>query len=190
MTPSSEYARQNAVRTFAFGMALPTQRSGITSIKTLRDRCHVDEDTGCWHWGFATCADGSPTAWFPPLKRRVTLGTIIGYLKTGKPAPSGKVWHRTCDTSRCCNPDHRKLGTRSSQMRAAKLTKSREECMRIAASWRKRSKLPEEGVIDIRASSEPLQVLADRWGIHVSYASNIRRGIARKPLGSSVFNLA
>jgi hypothetical protein len=163
---------------------------GVRAISDLLDRCRVVD--GCWHWADGRDGNGRPSLWLPALGRRVTLGTAICVLRTGKPPAKGVVWHCTCDTPNCANPAHRKAGTRSSQMLAAGIQRDAVTRARIAAGKRARSNLTDDAVRAIRASGETLHVLAARHGITPSYASQIRRGQRRREFcaaGASIFNL-
>ena len=33
--------------------AVGTYLGGIRSVADLRERCRIDDETGCWHWGLA-----------------------------------------------------------------------------------------------------------------------------------------
>lgn len=169
--------------------------SGVRTIKDLRDRCRVDEDAPvglrCWHWVGAMTA-GQPSLWLPALGRRVTLGVAACVLRTGKAPAPGVVWHCTCSTQHCANPFHRAPGNRSSQMKAAGITRDAVTRAKIAAAKRAQSRLTADDVQQIRASDDTLQVIADRHGISVSYASLIRRRERWSPgavQGFSVFTM-
>lgn len=166
---------------------------GVRTVADLMGRCRVDSITGCWLWGHAASeSQQRPSLWLPALKRRVSLGVAICWLRTGKAPAKGVVWHCTCETTDCANPDHRRAGNRSSQMLAAKLTRSPVAVAKMAAGRRAKSKLSDAGAAEIRASTEPLRVLADRHGISISHASMIRRCVLRRPVAakaSSVFSL-
>lgn len=165
--------------------------SGIRTIDDLRDRCFVDDITGCWHWRGATTCGKYPASWLPAIARRVTLGHVICFLRTGQLPDKGTFWHCTCETKSCANPEHRMAGTRSEQMKAAKIVKSPLVRARMAQVQRDRSVLTDQGVAAIRSSGEPLRVVAERYGISMSHASGIRRGEQRASIsapGSSVFN--
>jgi hypothetical protein len=171
---------------------MSSRTSGIRTLADLKGRCRIDDETGCWRWAAGADGSGRPSLWLPALGRRVTLGIAICVLRTGNAPAPGVSWHCTCATPNCANPAHRVAGNRSSQMRAAKLTRDAVTRARIAACKRAKSKLPDEAADDIRRSSEPLRVVAERHGISISHASNIRRCEMRLPLaarGASVFNL-
>lgn len=169
----------------------PTRTDGIRTIDDLQGRCVVDIDSGCWHWRGATTL-GLPSMWIGGLDDRVTAATAIAFLVTGEKPEKGRVWHCTCDTRGCCNPEHRnRHGTRSTQMLAAKITRTPMQIVRMSAGRRAGSKLSEAAVADILATDDILSAAAARHGCSLSHISQIRRGVLRKPLaapGSSVFN--
>ena len=175
--------------------AFPPRRqrsNGVRTLEDLRQRCVIDDITqDCWNYGGGKTGDGLPSIWFPPLGIRTTPGVILCYLKTGKRPAPGVVWHRTCDSLLCCNPGHRKAGTRRSQMANAAITRSPLERARISVSKRAQSKLTEAAVDDIRSSEDTLAECAARHGISVSHVSRIRRGELWRPVeqGASVFSL-
>jgi hypothetical protein len=78
-------------------------------------------------------------------------------------------------------------------MLAAKVVRTPMERARMAAGKRAGSRVSDAQCAEIRASTEPLRVFAERFRISISHASDIRRGTVRRPLcapGSSIFNLA
>lgn len=170
---------------------------GVRTIADIKDRCFVDEITGCWHWrgarsGGKTPDVRTPSLWLPALQRRTTLGIAICVLLTGEEPKPGVRWHCICETKGCANPDHRKAGNKSTQMLAAKLKRSPAQCARIAKGKRAVSELSDEAAAEIRLSEEPLRVLAARHSISISHTSNIKNGKQRRELGArgaSVFNL-
>lgn len=166
--------------------------TGIRTIEDLRQRCWVDDITGCWHWKGAVTQDGHPVMWMPQLDKTTTAGVAICVLKTGSTPKKGVFWRCICDTRGCANPDHRRPGSRSAQMLAAKITRSPLTRARMSiGKCGRRPRLTDEQQAEIRDSSDSLRVLAERYGISQSTASRIRQGIRRQLLaapGSSVFN--
>lgn len=161
--------------------------TGIRSVEDLRDRCHVDEDTGCWHWRGAH-SKGQPKLWWPPQQKVVTLGYAIAIFQTGRPPRSGHVWMVRCATKDCANPAHRRpveFGVHLQGVRREPITSAR-----IAAAKRASSKLSADSVAAIRASDETCAALGQRYGVSGSLISQIRQHViwrsARAP-GSSVF---
>jgi len=164
---------------------------GLTTLLDLKDRCWVDDITGCWHWRYGLTVQKYPSIWFAPLQMRTTPNVILCWLKTGQRPPKGEYWHRTCQSIDCCNPDHRIHGTRKSQMRNAAVSRTPIERARIANTKRQSSKLSEADVEEIRNSSDRLIDCATRHGISIAHVSRIRRGEVRRQLmlGASVFSL-
>lgn len=158
------------------------------TFESLRLRSVVDEETGCWVFqGGRT----KPQLWFPPLQARANLAQAISWLKSGgQKAPKGVHYWPTCRDFRCCNPEHRRKGTRSDYMRVAIVSRPPEQRAQIARTKRAASVVSDEQCEEIRRSKEPLRVLSARYGISISHASRIRMGELRKPLvsGASVFS--
>lgn len=171
-------------------MSAKPRQGGVRTIGDMMDRCYVDDITGCWIWGLVNNSNQAPTLFYPPLDRVVSLGVAIGHLLTGKAAAPGVVWHCICETRQCANPDHRKAGTRSTQMLAAGLKRSPQTKARITAAKRLSSKLTDADVSEIRGSEMKLTEIMERYGISQGYACDVRSGKRRVPLaapGSSVF---
>lgn len=153
--------------------------TGIRTIEDLRQRCRIDEDTGCWHYGKATRSHHAPGVRLAALDQEmVSLGTAIAVLLTGKRPRKGIYWHITCTTKHCANPDHRKAGTRRSQMLQAGYKPSALTLAKIAAKRRAESHLSEDDINAIRASDQTLEALAERYRISPSHVSRIRLGQA------------
>lgn len=151
--------------------------SGVRTIDDLRLRCRIDEETGCWRFGKATRSAHAPGVRLAALDQRmVTIGVAICFLKTGKLPAKGIFWHCTCSTSHCANPEHRKAGTRKTQMLQAQYRPSALTLARIASTKRARSKLSDEAIAAIRSSTATLKDLAQRFGVSPSHISRIRLG--------------
>jgi hypothetical protein len=167
------------------------RHGGVRTIDDLKDRCVVDDITGCWLWRAARDSNGVPSLQYPPLGRVVSLGVAIGHLRTGALSASGVVWHCTCETRQCANPDHRKAGTRSTQMLAAGIKRSPQTRARITAGKRLTAKVSEADATEIRGSDMKLTEIMERYSITKGYACEIRSGKRRAPLaapGSSAFS--
>ena len=166
--------------------------SGISSIEDIRGRCFVDDITGCWLWRGAMSGGKHPSLWLAPLARHTTMGQAIAFFKTGELPEKGVIWYCQCATKGCANPDHRRAGGRSHQMRNADLVRSPMTRARMALGKRAGSRLTDEAAAEIRLSVEPLRVLAERFAISISHASQIRRGEQRRAIaarGASIFNM-
>jgi hypothetical protein len=78
----------------------------------------------------------------------------------------------SCDITSCVNPLHLRLGTQQDNARDRD-----QRRRRIAPVGEKhgRAKLTCADVIEIRASLEPLEALAARYGISAGYADRVKR---------------
>ena len=88
---------------------------GIRTLEDLKDRCFVDEDTGCWLWRAALSA-GQPKIWVPPGVLS-EAGSVMpagraAWLLAGKEARSDQVVYRTCGCQECVAPEHGEACTR------------------------------------------------------------------------------
>lgn len=90
---------------------------GIRNVLRLRDRCHVDHETECWHWRLAI-SQGSPSVAIvhPVSGQRVKMrGRRAALtLKLGKDLPAGHSAYAAmcCKSLDCVNPDHCRSGNR------------------------------------------------------------------------------
>jgi len=164
---------------------------GIRTLADLKARCHVDDVTGCWNFRGSCSKSGQPMIWFAPLEKRVTPGVILYWLKTGERCSNQHVYFRTCESATCCNPAHRKAGTRRDQMIHLGYVPTPETRAKIARAFRARSPLTDESAEAIFQSADSQRVLAERYGVSQALVSQIRRGKVRRPQvrGSSIFNL-
>ena len=153
---------------------------GIQTIADLRDRCRINEETGCWHYGRASRTNkGPPCVRLSALGHEmVSLGVAIGFLRTGARPAKGVNWRVICGTSQCANPEHRKPGTRSDQMLQAAYRPSALTLARIASTKRAASPLTQADIAAIRSSDETLAVLSERHGVSLSHICRIRLGQA------------
>lgn len=163
--------------------------SGIRTMADLLDRCVVDELTGCWRYRGSKSAHGEPKIWSAAIGQSVTVGTLIALFTTGERPEPGVVWRRMCETSCCANPAHRKKSDRHTASRASSAEKSPLHRARISATKRAQSKHCNEAIAAaIRASTETLRVLSERYGMSIESCSDIRRLEQWKPVGVSVFS--
>ena len=157
--------------------------TGIRTIEDLKDRCTVDEDTGCWEWAGALTATNRPSMWIPAIGRVGSVGTLLSMIKTGSRPPKGKCWVPTCLNTLCVSEAHRKLGTFSELQKVTRPKLTALHKARIAQGRRKASKVTSpEAAEDIRTSEETLAVLSLRHGMSPSMVSKIRRQEAWAPL--------
>lgn len=167
--------------------------TGIQSVEDIKDRCVIDDITGCWNWGMGLDGGLRPSLWLPQLRRRTTVGVALCLFETGAPPAPGVVWHLTCCNRLCANPAHRKVGTRTTQMRAAKIKRTPLTRALMSKNRRGGSRLQPQQFEDIRSGGKLLREICAEHGISMTYASVIRSGKHRSPVaapGSSVFALA
>lgn len=91
---------------------------GIVTIDDLRQRCYVDEDSGCWHLrganGERMPEKARHIVWSHAHMRRLT-STQAGWLLShpGREIPAGRLVHRTCESHDCCAPAHLRCVTKA-----------------------------------------------------------------------------
>lgn len=93
-----------------------TRLDGISTLEDLRQRCVIDEDSGCWHLRTAR------GRMLPQTARHViwvfgighTTATRASWLLShpGRTLHNGRICFRTCDSYDCVAPDHIVSGTR------------------------------------------------------------------------------
>lgn len=160
------------------------------SLEFLRDRCVIDEVTGCWLWDLYVTRAGMPqgrTAEGLYYAHRAAWEAVNG------PVPGGRFVYHRCEHNHCINPKHLGCGTRADQMAAAsKLGKLSSGLRHVMACSQTNLRVPEAVVEAIRsrcaAGESPVHVAKD-YGIHFSHAYRIASGQARRSKsGFSVFN--
>lgn len=125
----------------------------------------------CWEWQGSRLPKGYGR--FSPEYRVDFLTHRFSWeLHTGRRIRAGGVIRHTCDNPPCVNPLHLVLAT----------TAENQDDM--ARKWRSRSKLTEEQIREIRASSEPYRALAERYGLksHKTVSNIKQRRIFRHVL--------
>lgn len=97
---------------------------GVTSLECIRERCRIDDETGCWNWAWAKSKSTTPTpvahiaAGVLGFDRYVLIPAYrAAWLFVGNKIPEGHVVYRRCCNTECCNPEHLKTGTKK-QMHA------------------------------------------------------------------------
>lgn len=168
---------------------------GLRTIEDLRDRCMVDEDSGCWHWR-GCIHQGRPLVWFRLNgKKYRTRGRRAAVLLSGRTIKPGHETYATdnCWSDDCVNPAHCRTGSREKMFawmvatgRSRSIVKIAKATMRCLA----RRKLTMAQAEAVRTSDEPARDLARRYGMNVTNIYKIRRGASYKPAlrGASVFS--
>lgn len=150
---------------------------GVHDLEALRQRCVIDDLTGCWRWGGAVC-DGVPRIW---LAGRVTTGPRAAVQLSGGRIERGQVaYHARCSTPDCVNPAHIRVGTKAQAgAHLAATGRLRGDPRRAAVNLRNgstRSRRSEELRELILASPESGVALERRLGIAHSTISYVRQG--------------
>lgn len=177
---------------------------GVRTLEGLRNRCKVDDDTGCWNWRGATQTKPASMGGkvqepriFNAQAGCTTTISRTAWLLSGKPVPKAERWNvwRTCRNSLCGNPEHMRAGTKAQWgewVRREGYMRGRPERTiinsRIAQETGK-AILNAEQVQLVRTSPETGRALAKKLQASESAISRCRRGETYKPLPcSSVFH--
>jgi hypothetical protein len=167
--------------------------SGIRTLEDLRQRCRIDDETGCWVWADGLNGSGNPCARMPGAKTSTTVGGILTAL-VGSPG-AGRYWVAACGNAMCMRraAGHRVPGTRSEQAKRAKPKLTTLQRANIAAGRNAGSRMSVADVRAIRSGEVSTVEAAQKHGITVSYAWAIRVGVKRafcgEIPGSSVFTM-
>ena len=164
------------------------------NIEQIKDRCRIDEFTGCWLWTGAK-SSGWPRIWAPDYTlhsgelRTQTGRRAVWHVKTGKPIPAGWRVFGTCTARNCCNPAHMVCEPVAVQgQKVAASGKLKGNIVRITANrrtGRTRAGLDAETRQAVRHSEESGLALAERLGCSPQTISRIRnhRDAAFQPVG-------
>lgn len=164
---------------------------GVQDIAGIKDRCRVDEDSGCWNWAWGVSGRAS----YPVPMVDIGAGIIgceritkmpayrAAWQLSGHDIPSGRVVYRSCCNPLCCNPEHLKCGKRSAMYaHYAATNRNKGQPHRKVANARNRKKMmvQPERVREVEAliARGLLQKdIAERVGICVETVRRIRLGL-------------
>ena len=125
----------------------------------------------CWEWTGSLSAGTGYGAFYDG--RRYSTHRYSWEIHFG-PIPRGLCVLHRCDNRRCVRPDHLWIGTKRENSRDM-ARKGRTAIHNTAGERHGESKLTDESVRAIRASSEPGIVLAARYAVTPSLVSAVRR---------------
>lgn len=136
-----------------------TYLGGIRTVADLRERCYVDDDSGCWHWRLGGSC-GWPRVHIPHPKTGVKTAMrgrrAALVLLRGKDLNAGQIAFAidACESKDCVNPAHCRSGTKATWGKsiagtAAARTPAKVESARKAGIGRR--KLTREHVELIRS---------------------------------------
>jgi hypothetical protein len=155
------------------------------TLQSIKDRCRIDADTGCWHWSGAKAQGKYPRIHAPDYSDGGTMRVQTGLraawqASTGKAIPTGhRVYHRDCSNHTCVNPAHIACGpTADWGKQVAKTGAWKNQPKRIIANratGRKRSLVTPSAAHYIATSSSTGRALALELGLSNALVSRVRR---------------
>ncbi len=177
-----------------------TRLDGIVSLEDLRQRCVVDEDTGCWH---LRTARGKL---LPRGDRHVVWVHGVGHItatraawmmsRPGKLLRNGYICFRTCDSYDCIAPRHISSGNRATWFKhitASGKARTPAKLAAVAALPKANQKLTPELRQWLLESTQSGGEAAHALGITQGRANEIRsrhrKALASRP-AASVFDFA
>lgn len=154
------------------------------NLDDIKARC--DEVGECWIWNGYVDSYGAPLAYVGNRKMRA-VRRIVRELTDGSPIPDGHVVVAKCGERRCVSPRcsmcaTEKLKAQMTAERGAFINPVRDA--KVALYRRAKSHITEEMVEHIRLAPGPTRRIAAETKVSLSHVKAIRRGEARKPLGS------
>ena len=123
----------------------------------------IQDETGHWYWSGSVTQNGVAYLW---TNNHPTTIYRLAWMKLNGDIPAGFTLRRTCDDSKCINPEHRELICTKEQNRGIRHGKSR---------------LTEDIILDIRERfnrGERQTALAQAYGVSQPQISFIIRGKA------------
>ena len=161
---------------------------GMTTIARLKDRCVIDDETGCWNYnGHKAKSDHTQSLWLPALGKTLSLGAAVGYLTTGKQNSPGKCWAPMCGNRYCGNPKHRKHVSMSELpgiLASHGLYQSPTTALKISRKRCATSKWSDAQIEAVRSAEGPEVAIAKAHGMSQSHVNRIRSGKARVLAGN------
>lgn len=93
---------------------------GVQSLDDMRERCVVDQETGCWSWSmYSVPARGGylPIVWVPAgvigTAGAKATATRAAWLLSGRKIRPGNIVWRCCGNKLCINPEHLRSTSKS-----------------------------------------------------------------------------
>ena len=145
------------------------------------------EDGDCLRWTGSMVGGRHPAFTDNTNGRKTLLVRRALWERKNGQIPPGKILRCTCDLVRCIEPGHAKVTTYRQvalECGALGLMSGPVRSHRIAVTKRAgpQAKLSDQQVAELRASADPIPVLAERYGISEAYAYSVRRGTARRQI--------
>lgn len=141
------------------------------------EKFEEDRDTGCWVWTGATNEAGYGAIWKDGDERAAPAHRVAYEIFVG-PIPEGLFVCHHCDNPPCVNPEHLFVGdakdNADDMMAKGRGPDTVPPVLRGEDAHT--SKLTEAEVMEIRASDEGLDVLAERYGVGAAQVCAVRTG--------------
>ena len=158
---------------------------GVRDVVSLRNRCRVDDCTGCWHY----LGGGTVRVTVSGRTRSLRLRAAAAVVARGDwlPPEMRAFASPDCESDDCANPDHVVAGTHRQSMAAAAACGAYQTlplAVHRAKLAERSRKLSREDRLAIEASDEPPAVIAARYGIVPQYVNQVRRERVRQPARS------
>jgi hypothetical protein len=186
--------------------------TGVTTVDGIRDRCRIDDETGCWNWAWGRSDHANSAT--PSIhigkgvlgneRRKQMSAHSAAWLLSGKKLAKGHVVYRACCNIDCCNPAHLKAGPRSDMYAHYSASgKNKGQHHRKIANAKNRQKMmaPRERVLMVEqllAAGTKIIHIKEKMGMCTLTIRDIRDGMhpnCSKPIksnlisGASVFSL-
>lgn len=173
---SAHYDRSRTGRDMSKPLRSVYRGTGGDKVRFM-SKVKVAEDTQCWEWKASKTPNGYGQFRFNGtrgLAHRVSWMLFKGEIPSNPDHAYGVmgVLHK-CDNPGCVNPDHLFIGDQSDNSMDS-VNKNRWGKRGCPGETHGRALLTEAQVLEIRASTDSLQALADRYGISKSAAAHIR----------------
>jgi hypothetical protein len=132
----------------------------------------VEKTDGCWNW--TGCKHSSKGYGSFRSGNRMQRAHRVSYEMHCGPIPADMLVLHRCDNPGCVNPDHLFVGTNADNM-ADKVAKGRQAhfCPGRGEAA-PNARLTENQVFAIRAASEPIREIAEKFGMSRRHIEDIR----------------
>lgn len=174
-----------------------TYLGAVRCLETLRERCELDDATGCWHLrtarGRPQRQDGSRHTVYLHGYGSTSAPRATWWLATGTWPDHRQVVYRHCDAYDCVNPGHLRCGTRAAAgaavARTNRLKGDPARSARCTQQGRRHSKLTPELARWIRTCGLSCSEAARQLGVAKSTVIAVRAGQRWRPTvaAASVF---
>ncbi len=138
-------------------------------------RVEYDTNGGCWLWSGPFSPDGYGQ--FAVGDGKTIRAHRAFWSKENGDIPDGMVICHKCDTPRCVNPQHLRIGTQADNIREC-VTKGRKQTPR--GKHNRLSKVNVKMVLAIRDDPRPQTVIAKEYGLCQATVSEIKRRLIWK----------